>query len=141
DDAAPNSGAVYVYRFNGGAWGAPVYVKATNTDSADWFGYSLALSADGSMLAVGAWAEDSAAQGINGNQTNNDAPGSGAVYVYVRDSLGQWSFDAYLKASNPQGSVDGNPDLGDVFGYAVALADDGNILAVGAYSEDSNATG
>ena len=39
----------------------------------------------------------------------------------------------YFKASNT--------DSGDTFGWAIAISDDGNTIAVGAPSEDSNATG
>ncbi len=139
---ASNSGAVYVYEFDGNSWGAPVYVKAPNADPGDWFGYSVALSGDGSVLVVGAPYEDSAAIGIDGDQASNAAPGSGAVYVYVRNAVGQWGRDVYLKASNAGGTVvSTNPNLGDVFGFAIALADDGDVLVVGAYAEDSAATG
>ena len=58
------------------------YVKASNTGTGDYFGFSVALSADGGTLAVGASREDSAATGINGVQSNNDAGISGAVYLY-----------------------------------------------------------
>lgn len=56
------------------------YVKASNTEGTDQFGSSVALPGD--SLAVGAPQEDSAATGINGDQTNNSAVNSGAVYVY-----------------------------------------------------------
>ena len=55
------------------------YLKASNTGFGDWFGRSVALS--GGTLAVGAPYESSNATGINGNQGNNGAPESGAVYV------------------------------------------------------------
>jgi len=58
------------------------YLKASNTAAYDSFGLSVALSADGSTLAVGADAEDSNAIGIDGNQDDNSAGGSGAVYLY-----------------------------------------------------------
>jgi hypothetical protein len=45
-------------------------------------GTSVALAADGSTLAVGARGEDSSATGINGNQADNSASNSGAVYLY-----------------------------------------------------------
>ena len=57
------------------------YIKASNTGAGDHFG-PLALSLDGATLAVGAWKESNAAGGVNGDQNNDDAPGSGAVYVY-----------------------------------------------------------
>ena len=58
------------------------YFKASNTGANDWFGWSVSLSADGNTLAVGAFYEDSNATVINGEETNNNAPNSGAVYVY-----------------------------------------------------------
>ena len=57
------------------------YIKASNTESYDHFGYSIALSSDGNTLAVGALVEDSNATGVNGDQTNNSATNSGAVYI------------------------------------------------------------
>ena len=58
------------------------YVKASNTGAGDKFGISLSLSADGNTLAVGAFGEASNAQGIGGDQTNNEAKDSGAVYLF-----------------------------------------------------------
>jgi acyl-CoA synthetase (AMP-forming)/AMP-acid ligase II len=43
-------------------------VKATNTGAGDRFGAALALSADGTTLAVGALGEDSTATGFDGDQ-------------------------------------------------------------------------
>lgn len=108
------------------------YLKASNTGVADQFGHSLALSGDGSTLAVGARLEDSAATGVNGDQSDELAVDSGAVYVFrLEDNA--WRQEAYLKASNAES--------GDQFGSAVALNGDGNILIVGAPFEDSNASG
>lgn len=131
-NAAGTSGAVYVYVRDGSTWRQQAYIKASNTDIADYFGWSVALSADGSTLAVGALDESSAAMGINGDQSDNTASRAGAVYVFVRSGA-MWSQQAYVKASNT-GS-------GDRFGYSLALSGDGSTLAVGAYFEDSAATG
>jgi hypothetical protein len=90
------------------------------------------VSSDGSTLAVGAPNEDSAATAIDGNQADNSAGRSGAVYVFTR-SGGVWSQQAYVKASNT--GVD------DLFGSSVAVSNDGDMLAVGAIDEDSAATG
>jgi hypothetical protein len=112
------------------------YIKASNTDATDRFGglsgKSLALSADGQTLAVGAELEASNAAGIGGNQADNTADESGAVYVFVRSGQ-SWVQQAYIKASNAQ--------AGDRFGQSVALSADGNTLVVGAPDEDSDATG
>ena len=128
DNSAAGSGAAYVFTRTNGVWSQEAYVKASNTGTFDWFGISVALSGD--TLAVGAQSEFSAATGINGNQADNSAPGSGAVYVFTRTN-GVWSQQAYVKASNTGAN--------DQFGNSVALA--GDTLAVGAYIEDSAATG
>ncbi len=108
------------------------YVKASNTGFGDALGYSVALSADGSTLAVGAPLEDSNATGVNGAGTDNSSPDSGAVYVYTR-SGSSWSQQAYVKASNT--------GFDDGLGSSVALAADGSTLAAGAPGEDSSAAG
>jgi hypothetical protein len=81
DDLAPDAGAVYVFRRAGNAWSQQAYVKAPNTHADDRFG-SIALSADASTMAVGAWVESSHSAGVGGDQTDLSAPGAGAVYLY-----------------------------------------------------------
>jgi hypothetical protein len=132
DNSAQGSGAVYVYRRKDTSWHRPVYIKASNTNTGDSFGYSVAVSADGSTLAVGASTESSAASGINGDQSDNSLSLSGAVYIFTRVD-DTWTQQAYIKASNP--------DPGDVFGVVVALSDDGSTLAVSAPGESSAAKG
>jgi hypothetical protein len=132
NNSASDGGAVYVYSRAGTAWSQQAYVKASNTGAGDRFGTSLALSADGATLAVGADHEASSATGIGGNQTNNDATSAGAVYLYSRAGA-TWSQQAYVKSSNT--------DAGDYFGVSLALSADGSTLAVGAYHEASSATG
>ncbi|HEY0137320.1 MAG TPA: FG-GAP repeat protein, partial [Nannocystis sp.] len=110
--------------------GAVGYFKASNTEGGDYFGYSVALSSDGTTLAVGAQLEDSNATGVGGYQADNSSDKSGAVYVFVR-SNGAWEHQAYVKASNT--------GKGDQFGRSVALSADGVTLAVGASLEGSGA--
>jgi len=131
-NAASGSGAVYVFARAGPAWTQQAYMKASNTGGGDGFGWCVALSADGSTLAVGAPNERSSARGVDGDQANNSATDAGAAYVFTRAG-GVWSQQAYVKASNTNGL--------DWFGTAVALSADGSTLAVGAYRESSNATG
>lgn len=132
DNSALQSGAVYVFERSGTQWTQQAYVKAGNTGANDLFGAALALSGDGRTLAVGAMRESSGATGIGGDAADNSAPNSGAVYVYARGATG-WSQQAYVKASNAA--------AGDYFGYALALASDGQTLVVGAHGESSGATG
>ncbi len=108
------------------------FLKASNPDQSDQFGSVVSISGDGNTLAVSASFEDSAATGVNGNQGDNSAEGSGAVYVFIRNGSG-WQQQAYLKASNTE--------FRDLFGSGLSLSADGNTLAVGAAEEDSNARG
>jgi hypothetical protein len=131
---AANSGAAYIFERSNNIWTQKAYLKASNTGLSDTFGQSVAvtsLEAPGDTVAVGAVVEGSNATGINGNQSNNSAGGSGAVYLFSRSSTGTWSQQAYIKASNT--------DAGDGFGQAVAMS--GGTLVVGAFDEDSNARG
>lgn len=179
DDSAPDSGAVYVFVRNGGAWSQQAYLKASNAQPGDVFGGDLSLAGDtlvvgaqlaagtgaayvftrsggvwsqqailsasnagagdrfgravaisGETIAIGAYGEASNAVGVGGNQNDNSAPNSGAVYVFTR-AANVWSQQAYIKASNTQAT--------DFFGIAISLSN--NTLAVTAYNEDSNATG
>ena len=82
------------------------YVKASNTGTSNFFGQSVDLSSDGSVLAVGALQgtatvvhftvlfgesfdsgapkENGGSSGVGGNQTQGSAFASGAVYVFSR---------------------------------------------------------
>ena len=132
DNSLTNAGAAYVFSRTGTTWSQQAYVKASNTEAGDSFGYRVSLSSDGNTLAVGAMKEDSNATGINGDQTDNSAANSGAAYVFTR-SVTTWTQQAYVKASNTEDT--------DSFGDDLSLSSDGNTLAVGAPFEDSNATG
>ncbi|MEY4063993.1 MAG: hypothetical protein RIR26_201, partial [Pseudomonadota bacterium] len=133
DNSRTLAGAVYVYRKTAGQWNQEAYVKAANAsdDMQMQYGFSVTLNAD--TLAVGAAQEDSGLSTITNSDSlptsATDAASSGAVYVYRRNSTG-WSQEAYIKAVNA--------GIGDEFGTSVALS--GELLAVGAKSEDSQQT-
>ncbi len=139
DDLAQNAGAAYVFTRSGTSWSEQAYLKASNTDAGDQFGYSVAVSGD--SVAVGAWREDSNATGVNPGtvaEADNSAFWAGAVYVFMR-SGSSWSQQAYIKASNTDGGdATTNPvTAGDTFGASIAIHDD--TLVVGAYLERSSA--
>jgi hypothetical protein len=118
------------------------YIKGSNIEKGDHFGcggvldghagYGAAISADGNTMAIGAPHESGGSKGINGDQKDNSAYGSGAVYVFVRKG-NTWSQQAYVKPSNTEESAE--------FGHAVVLSADGNTMAVSAFWEASSATG
>src|SRR5699024_3641829 len=84
DESLDEAGAVYLFvRDDSGAWAQDAYLKASNPGEGDRFGRSLALSGDGSTLAVRANNEDSAATGADDDgQRDESATDDGAVYVY-----------------------------------------------------------
>lgn len=140
-------GAAYVFVRSGTTWSEQAFIKANNPRPYNSFGVKLALSGDGNTLAVSAYLEDNAGQGIRPpvpqpflivdhldpwRERRNQAEESGAVYVYTR-SESTWTQRAYVKGSNTE--------AGDEFGSAVALNGDGRLMAVGAHNEDSSARG
>ena len=142
DDGANSSGAAYVHRRSVAArWTLEAFVKAPVAGYFDFFGSALALSADGSTLAVGADHEGSSAAGVfapgdpgyRAALDDNGARYSGAVYVHRRSASDRWALEAFLKPPVAGGV--------DRFGSALALSADGSTLAVGAHFEDSSATG
>jgi hypothetical protein len=128
DSSAHGAGAAYVFARSDSTWSQQAYLKASNPEVNDRFGFSVSIADD--TVVVGAFFEDSNAIGIDGNQSDNSANGAGAAYVFSRTGS-TWSQQAYLKASNSEGT--------DRFGISVAIADD--TMVVGASREASNATG
>jgi hypothetical protein len=166
DNSVPGAGAVYIFQRSGGEWHQQAYVKASITPSGG-FGYSIALSGDtlvvGAASEVGAyvfqrsgttWVQQARIDGttatpkatsedsfgyavtISGNTLAVGTPFqdsssfAGTVYIFGRTGS-TWLQQAYL-----QEPISG---INDFFGGAVALVDD--TLVVGAYGEDSSATG
>ena len=78
----PDAGAAYVFVRTGSAWSQQAYLKASNTDTSDRFGGSVAISGD--TIVVGAEFEDSNAVDVNGDASNDTVADSGAAYVFVR---------------------------------------------------------
>jgi trimeric autotransporter adhesin len=142
DNSASGSGAVYVFSLPAQVtdWQQVAYIKGSNSDALDAFGTSIALSADGSVLAVGSELDDSYVDGTHAASSLCLVPvvpadvacDTGAVDVYSR-TAGSWRHEAYLRPAVF--------DADDRFGTAVALSGDGLRLAAGASGEDGSAAG
>lgn len=104
-DAFSSAGQVQVYEFTGGTW-SQIGADLNGTAAFDRFGTSVSLSADGTILAVGA------------RQNNN--PGFAEIYENI---AGTWT----LLGSRING--DANDDY---FGVSISLSADGTIVAIGA---------
>jgi hypothetical protein len=97
------------------------YIKSSNTGSNDGLGTQVALSADGSTMAVSAPGEDG---------PSNSLPNSGAVYIYRRDGR-KWAQEAMLKSSD--GLRDTRLGAKAPSSYRnMGLSADGSTLAVAA---------
>lgn len=104
------SGALYIYKNDSSTWEETRLVASDATDRCN-FGKSVSISNDGTIIAAGAPFDD-----------------TGAVYLYNWDST-SWN-ERKITPSDGEG--------GELFGYSVALSEDGNKLAVGAYYDDDN---
>lgn len=128
DEFALQSGAAYLFERSGATWTQVAYLKASNTAVDDAFGCNVSVSRD--AIAVSTRQEASKARGLNGNQTDNTMPWSGAAYVFTRSGT-TWQQRAYVKASNT--------DSSDQFGVGLSLW--GETLVVGAPWESGGASG
>ena len=132
------TGAAYMFARSTGQWTQQAYLKASNFARGDLFGGSVAVSGD--LVVVGATDEDSIATGVNGDQNDNSAIHAGAAYLFAR-SAGQWSQQAYIKASNTELAVDAGERIffNDRFGRSVTIS--GNTLVVSSTGEASGSAG
>jgi hypothetical protein len=116
DQGAPNAGAAYIFeRAADGAWNQKQKFLASDADSSDRFGYSVAVSGD--VAVIGADRDDSL--GIN----------AGAAYIFERDADGTWP------ETETQKLVAFDPNEYGCFGNSVAI--EGDLAIIGApYNEE-----
>ncbi len=157
------SGHVRVFEYSEGNW-IQLGNDIDSEDSGDQFGYSVSLSSDGTILAVGAICNDGAGadaghvrvyeySGTNWVQLGNDidAEASGdylghsvslssdgtILSVGAHGNSGHVRVYEYSGGNWIQlGSDMDSEDIGDQFGHSVSLSSDGTILAVGAIGND-----
>ncbi len=107
DHAAVDAGSAYVYVRIGTSWTQQGKLVASDPQSNDQFGFTVAVSGDTAAV---------------GGPFNDDFGGStGSVYVFNRTG-GTWNFSQKLLPDDPGGPAQ--------FGYSVAL--NGDTMAVGA---------
>ena len=120
DGGGGNSGAAYVFaKSAGGVWTQQAILNASDAQTNDQFGHSVAISGD--TVIVGAYRED----GGEGSLIDD----GGAAYVFTRGVGSTWTQQAILHASDSQ--------AGDFFGWSVSVC--GDTAVVGAFSEDGGA--
>ena len=112
-DNGVNRGHVRVYTYDGIVW----VQLGQDIDGEDWrdkSGYSVAISSDGMMVAIGARANDG----------NGECSGHVRVYEYDGSDWIQVGSD-----------IDGEA-AGDKSGHSVAMSSNGMTVAIGAYAND-----
>ncbi|REG96375.1 T9SS type A sorting domain-containing protein [Flavobacterium aquicola] len=114
------TGSVRVYKNVSGIW-TKIGDDLDGEASIDYCGWSVSLSYDGTILAIGSYAND----------TSGDEAGSVRVYQNIS---GIWT---------QIGASIGGEALYDDSGWSVSLSDDGTVVAIGAPYNDAkgNATG
>lgn len=110
-----DSGAAYVFRFDGATWVEDVKLTASDGAAGDRFGRSVDLSGD--VAVVGSYWDDDA------------GPDSGSAYVYRYDGA-NWIEEAKLTAADAAG--------GDEFGYETSIS--GDAIMIGARWDDHSGT-
>lgn len=116
--ASSDTGHVRVFTYVSGTTWTKIGFNINGQISGDQFGSGLALSSDGTILAVGSQYHD-----VNGTSAGMVAMYKNIDYVWT-----QIGPNIYGEAA------------GDRFGYSVALSNDGTILAIGAPYNDGIGT-
>lgn len=127
-----NAGSAYIFENDGtGNWVQVEKLVASDRAIDDEFGWAVDIS--GETAIVGARAEDHDVAGMNYMYS------AGSVYIFDRDGMGNWIQSQKICAAdrttdiNYPGGYTGE-DLGDQFGWDVAISDD--YLVVGALHHD-----
>ena len=125
DGDIANQGAAYVFTKPGGGWGTTSTYTAKLTVSTlygghayDKFGSSVAISADGNTIVVGAW---------YASRFTPPTTHEGRAFVYIKPG-GGWSTTTVYSAALAQTNYSGN----DLFGWSVAISANGDTVVVGA---------
>ncbi len=121
DDDGEDSGAAYVYRFDGSNWIEEAKLTASDAATGDLFGSRVNIS--GNLAAIGALNDDVACPG-------DVFCNSGSTYVYRFDGT-NWTEEAKLTASDGA--------AGDRFGISVAI--EGDVALIGAGHDDDDDAG
>jgi hypothetical protein len=114
------AGSVYVTRRSGSSWSTLKEHFASDGAGSHRFGFSISISYDGTVIAVGAYGH------------TVPAVNSGAMYV-IKYLGGSWTSSGSWSQSKLSTS---NMTMHDVLGYSVSLSSDATIIAVAARGSD-----
>ncbi|MEG4584578.1 LamG domain-containing protein [Microcoleus sp. MOSTC5] len=112
DTGGNDAGSAYIFQRKAGRWDEVAKLQASDKETEDFFGYSVAISGDTAI--VGAYQEDTGASN------------AGSAYIFQRKA-GRWDEVAKLQSSDKE--IEGN------FGNSVTIS--GDTAIVGAYRKSS----
>jgi len=104
---------VYIYAYNGTSWNLESTIDSVEPELGNYFGYSVAMNKNGTVLGVG--------------DITNGGSGNGAVFIFSRDGA-DITYKHKLKASNLEGR--------DYFGNSLSFDDSGSKVIIAAYYKD-----
>jgi hypothetical protein len=110
-----NSGSVRLYKYTNDTW-AQIGADIDGEEVGDQSGFSVSLSSDGSVVAIGA------------PRNNGNGADSGSVRLY-KNTSGTWD--------KVGADIDGEA-VGDQSGFSVSLSSDGSVVAIGAPYNNAN---
>ena len=122
DNKNPNSGSAYIFtKQANGAYSQTHKLVASDGARDDYFGSSVSISSDGSIVVVGT-------PYYNGNLGSD----FGSAYIFTKQTDGAYKQTQILFASDGAAS--------DNFGNSIAISGDGNVVLVGAQYDDDKGT-
>ena len=124
----PGEAFIYERAAPSGTWALTQSLRAVVPRASDWFGWSVQLTE--SLLLVSVLGDASSSRGLMGDPNLDDAPNSGALYMYGRNK-DQWVMSGLIKSTNSETQ--------DSFGWGIALH--GDTIVSSAPGEASDATG
>ncbi len=112
-----NTGSVYIFEKPADGWEKISSYMAKLRGGTLYFGQSVSMSSDGSIVAIG---------------SHTDVGNSGAAYVYVRPGTG------WADTSSNDAQLLGPGGAQDYFGRSISISADGSTVVVGAFGVNSN---
>ncbi len=113
DEFGVNAGQVYIYEDNNDDWEIAIGALGGEASN-DRFGYAVALSADGSRVAIGA-----------PNKPTTAGVASGQVYIY-QENNGTWQ---------EVGTPIGGQNVSENFGTSISISANGQRVAIRTFTE------
>ena len=117
-NSAYDTGSAYIFENSDGKWTQAAKLIASDVKSADHFGSSVSISADGTVALIGSFYDDT-----------NSAYDTGSAYIF-ENSDGKWTQAAKLEASDAAAN--------DHFGSSVSISADGTVALIGSFYDDTN---